>query len=187
MIAGIELQARFDTGRFFFDLGATHILTHKVCDESTAALYDQTSSLYPKDCVNDGFIGGYLQTQAIPTETINLTLGRRFFDRRLELGARTTYYSKYDDRQAKKFSRDQSPPPIGGDPRRYTYNNISNPPLSFGETLLFDAYAKYKFNDQLTAELVGTNLTDQYYADPLGRTFMPAPGRQIRLSITGRF
>ena len=187
VIAGIELQARFDTGRFFFELGATHILTHKVCDESTAALYDQTSGLYPKDCVNDGFIGGYLQTQAIPTETINLTLGRRFFDRRLELGARTTYYSKYDDRQAKKFSRDRSPPPIGGDPRRYTYGNISNPPLSFGETLLFDAYAKYKFSDQLTTELVGTNLTDQYYTDPLGRTFMPAPGRQIRLSITGRF
>ena len=187
VIDGVELQARLDTGRFFLNLGATRILTHEVCDESTAAQYHQGTGLYPDDCVNDGFIGGYLQTQAIPAQTLNLTLGGRFFERRLELGTRLTWYSEYDDRQAEKFSRRRSPLPIGGDPRKYTYSHISNPPLSFGKTLVLDAYARYNFNDQLTAELVSTNLTDQYYADPLSRTLMPAPGRQIRLNFTYQF
>ena len=191
VIDGVELQARLDTGRFFLTLGTTRILTHEVCDESTAAQYDQGTGLYPDDCVNDGFIGGYLQTQAIPTQTLNLTLGGRFFERRLELGTRLTWYSEYDDRQVEKFSRRRGDPiTVAGvvvDPRKYTYVNISNPPLSFGETLVLDAYARYNFNDQLTAELVSTNLTDQYYADPLGRTLMPAPGRQIRLNFTYQF
>ena len=187
VIDGVELQARLDTGRFFFNLGATRILTHEVCDESTAAQYDQGTGEYPDDCVNDGFIGGYLQTQAIPTQTLNLTLGGRFFERRLELGTRLTWYSEYDDRQAENFSRRRDPVIVALDPRKYTYSHISNPPLSFGETLVLDAYARYNFNDQLTAELVSTNLTDQYYADPLGRSLMPAPGRQIRLNFTYQF
>ena len=187
VIDGVELQARLDTGRFFLNLGATRILTHEVCDESSAAQYHQGTGLYPDDCVDGGFMQGYLLTQVTPAQTLNLTLGGRFFERRLELGTRLTWYSEYDDRQVEKFSRQLDPVVVALDPRKYTYSNFFNPPLSFGETLVLDAYAKYNFNDQLTVELVSTNLTDQYYADPLSRTFMPAPGRQIRLNFTYQF
>ena len=187
VIDGVELQARLDTGRFFLNLGAARILTHEVCDESNAAQYDQVSGLYPNDCVDGGFMQGYLLTQVTPAQTLNLTLGGRFFERRLELGTRLTWHSEYDDRQVEKFSRRLDPVVVALDPRKYTYNNFFNPPLSFGETLVLDAYAKYNFNDQLTFELVSTNITDQYYADPLSRTLMPAPGRQIRLNFTYQF
>ncbi|UOP01397.1 TonB-dependent receptor [Kingella potus] len=50
-----------------------------------------------------------------------------------------------------------------------------------------DAYLRYKISKNLSAELVGTNLTDRYYLDPLSRSYMPAPGRGIRLGISGRF
>ena len=189
VIDGVELQARLDTGRFFLNLGATRILNNTVCDASTAAVVDFRARLYPGaarypgDCVNQGFIESYLLTQAIPTQTLNLTLGGRFFERRLELGTRLTWYSEYDDRQLKRLallSRDRAR--ISG-----PYREIFNNPLAFGETLVLDAYARYNFNDQLTAELVSTNITDQFYTDPLSRAMMPAPGRQIRLNFTYQF
>ena len=177
VIDGVELQARIDTGGFFFDLGAARIITNQVCDESRAAVLDFDSpNIDVPDCVDYGFLGGYLLTQAIPTQTVNLTLGGRFFDRRLELGTRTTYYSEYDNPQLEEF--------VTGEDRLSGFS--LNVPYAFGETLLLDAYARFNFSDRFTAEIVGTNITDQFFADPLSRSLIPAPGRQIRLSVTGR-
>ena len=178
VIDGVELQARLDTGRFFLNLGATRILTHKVCDESRAALIAFGSSVNnPPDCFKYGFGNSFSQARAIPTQTLNLTLGGRFFERRLELGTRVTYYSKYKNPQLEEFSA----------PGNIISGFLATLPMTYGETLVLDAYARYNFNDQLTAELVSTNITDQYYADPLGRSLMPAPGRQIRLNFTYQF
>lgn len=180
VIDGVELQARIDIGGFFFDLGAARIITNQVCDESTAAVLDYlTNASVPDDCVDYGFVGGYLLTQTIPTQSVNLTLGGRFFDRRLELGSRTTYYSEYDNPQLEEWV-------LAPDISDRVSGFGLNVPYAFGETLLLDAYARFKFSDRFTAELVGTNITDQFFADPLSRTLNPAPGRQIRFSVTGR-
>ena len=178
VIDGVELQARLDTGRFFLNLGATRILTHEVCDASRAALIAFRSSVNnPPDCFKYGFGNSFSQARAIPTQTLNLTLGGRFFERRLELGTRATWYSKYKNPQLEAFSA----------PGNTISGFLATVPMTYGETLVLDAYASYNFNDQLTAELVSTNITDQYYADPLGRSLMPAPGRQIRLNFTYQF
>ena len=177
VIDGVELQARLDTGRFFLNLGAARILTHKVCDESAAAVATFSSIADAPDCFKYGFGGSFSQVRAIPTQTLNLTLGGRFFERRLELGTRFTYYSKYKNPQLEEFSASDNI--ISG--------FLFTRPMTYGNTLVLDAYARYNFNDQLTAELVSTNMTDQYYADPLGRSLMPAPGRQIRLNFTYQF
>ena len=178
VIDGVELQLRLDTGRFFLSLGATRILTHRVCDASRAAVIAFRSSVNnPPDCFKYGFGNSFLQARAIPTQTLNLTLGRRFFERRLELGTRATYYSEYKNPQLEEFSA----------PGNTISGFLATLPMTYGETLVLDAYARYNFNDQLTAELVSTNITDQYYADPLGRSLMPAPGRQIRLNFTYQF
>ena len=168
VIDGVELQARLDTGRFFFDLGAARILSNKVIDESTAALEsfrNQRTVPYTDNNANNFGFGGSLLTQAIPAQTLTLTLGGRFFQRRLELGTRAAHYSEYEN------------PEIDGRDGVYT----------FGKTLILDAYARYNFKDQLIAELVSTNMTDQFYADPLTRSLMPAPGRQIRFNFTYQF
>jgi hemoglobin/transferrin/lactoferrin receptor protein len=71
IISGIEMQARFDTGRLFADLGYTHTFTNKVCDQSTASTIDTTYNGYARipDCVKYGFYGGYLLTQATPDDS----------------------------------------------------------------------------------------------------------------------
>jgi putative receptor protein len=45
---------------------------------------------------------------------------------------------------------------------------------------------RYKIGKNLTAELVGSNLTNRYYLDPMSRSYLPAPGRTIRIGITGK-
>ena len=164
VIDGVELQARLDTGRFFFDLGAARILSNRVIDESTTAL-ESFRKRIPNDSNATNFGFGNLLTQAIPAQTLTLTLGGRFFQRRLELGTRAAHYSEYKN------------PEIDGRDGVYT----------FGETLILDAYARYNFKDRLIAELVSTNMADQFYADPLTRSLMPAPGRQIRFNFTYQF
>ncbi|WP_346348911.1 hypothetical protein [Neisseria elongata] len=46
---------------------------------------------------------------------------------------------------------------------------------------------RYKIGKNLTAELVGSNLTNRYYLDPMSRSYLPAPGRTIRIGITGKW
>ena len=169
IIDGVELQARLDTGRFFLTLGVARILNNKVIDESAAAQEELDDIFGDGNARNHGF--DQLGAQGIPPRTVHLTLGGRFFERRLELGARATHHSEYDSRRSVTFQG------VRG----------SNTPRAFGAALVFDAYARYNFNDQLTAEVVSTNITDQYYSDPLSLSDIPAPGRQIRLNFMYQF
>ena len=176
VIAGFELQARYDNGSFFTDLSAGHMTTNKVCDESVAATMDPSRGRVP-DCVKYGFLSSFLLTQAIPEDSLNWTVGGRFFDRRLELGGRLTWYSKYDNPQLDEFT----------DPDDCVGGCVLNIPFTWDEILTFDAYAKFRINERFTAELTGLNLNNRYYLDPLSRSLLPAPGRTVRLSLTGRF
>ncbi|WP_314373661.1 TonB-dependent receptor domain-containing protein [Sphingomonas paucimobilis] len=177
-IAGIEAEARIDTGGFYTQVGAAFMTTNQVCDESAAALADRKNGSVP-DCVKYGFPDGFLLTQATPEQTVNWTMGGRFLDKRLELGGRLTYYSRYNN---PFFER------IANLPREQQIDVYSlNVPFSWDAIVTADAYVRYNLNNRFSAELVGTNLNDRYYADPLTRSLMPAPGRTVRLSLTGRF
>ena len=177
-IAGIEAEARIDTGGFYTQLGAAFMTTNQVCDESAAALADKKNGSVP-NCVKYGFPDGFLLTQATPEQSVNWTMGGRFFDKRLELGERLTYYSRYNNPFFEK---------IANLPRAQQIDVYSlNVPFSWGAIVTADAYVRYNLNNRFSAELVGTNLNDRYYADPLTRSLMPAPGRTVRLSLTGRF
>ncbi|WP_206366566.1 TonB-dependent receptor [Sphingomonas gei] len=178
VIAGFELQARYDSGRFFTELSAAHMTTNKVCDESVAITRDALQGRVP-DCVKYGFGGGYLLTQATPEDSVNWTVGGRFLEKRLEIGGRLIWYSGYDNPQLDTFLNGGEDVAIPG----YALNI----PYTWGEILTFDAYARFRLNDRFSAELVGTNLNNRFYVDPLTRTLNPAPGRTVRLSLTGRF
>ena len=101
--------------------------------------------------------------------------------RRLELGSRLTYYRQYRNPDLEWFRENSVQ---GGDGRLvYTFNV----PFSWGTTLLLDAYARYALRENLSVELGATNLTDRYYVDPATRSTVAAPGRTLKLSLTGRF
>lgn len=176
VIAGLELQARFDNGRFFTDLSASHMTTNKVCDESVATVMDPARGRVP-DCVKYGFLTGFLLTQATPEDAVNWTVGGRFFNKRLEVGGRMAWYAGYNNPQVDGFTNPVDC--VGG-----CYLNI---PYKWGEIVTVDAYARFRINDRFSAELTGLNLNNRYYLDPLSRSMLPAPGRTVRLSLTGRF
>ncbi|KRG63722.1 hypothetical protein ABB26_10950 [Stenotrophomonas humi] len=173
-IRGIEMQSRYDNGRFFADLSAAHTLENTVCDESTAVQLDPVKGQV-KRCVDNGFVGGYLVTQAIPDWTVNLLLGMRMLDRRLEVGARGVYYSAFDNPYKDNYGTQTMVP------------YYANTPMQWGRILTYDAYVAYRPIDAVTFELVGTNLSNLYYIDPLTRSALAAPGRTLKLSMNYRF
>jgi len=175
IISGLELQGRYDNGRFFTELGLAHTLKDKVCDENEAVTMDPYQGRVP-NCVNYGFIGSYLFTQATPKDQANWTLGARFLDRRLEIGTRAVYYRAFSNPQANRFVSEMQISGYG-----------LNVPYTWGTIVTVDGYADYRLNDHVSFELTGTNLTNRYYVDPDVRSLMPAPGRTIRASITARF
>ncbi|WP_202948056.1 TonB-dependent receptor [Caulobacter sp. AP07] len=178
IIEGLELQARYDNGRLFADLSASHSFKNKACDAQAAILKAPMTGVVP-DCVNYGFVGGYLLTQATPKDSVYLNLGGRFLQRRLEVGLRGAYYSAYDNPELERF--------IGGPRASRVDGYASNTPYIWGEIVTVDAYANFKLNDKIRFELTGTNLNDRYYTDPLTRTAQPAPGRTLKLSMTARY
>ncbi|WP_051057023.1 TonB-dependent receptor domain-containing protein [Methylophaga lonarensis] len=179
-IRGAEIQARFDTGRFFTNLGLSYTFENEVCDKATSDSLSRisgaagTASLPISRCVQDGFIGSYLLTQAIPELSGTLTLGGRFLERKLELGTRLSYYKGHSNKDLEEYVQ-------------YYRNFGVNSPYTWGNLLTVDAYANYRINNDISIELLGTNLTDQYYVDPATRSMMAAPGRVIKLSLTMNF
>jgi hemoglobin/transferrin/lactoferrin receptor protein len=171
--AGLELQGRYDNGRVFTDLSIGHVLKNKVCDESSAVLLDPTGST--SDCVDDGFVGGYLVSMAMPEWSANLGLGARFFDRKLEIGGRAIYYRQHENKFYNNY----------GDNAMVSY--YLNTPMSWDKIITYDAYVNYKLTDSASIELTGTNLSNLYYIDPLTRSAMPAPGRTLKLGLTATF
>ena len=171
-IEGIEFQSRYDTGRFFTNLSLAYNFRNEVCDEHSAVVLDYLST---SNCVDDGFTGGYLVSMAMPEYSASWTLGGRFLKRKLEVGSRVTYYYKHED----KFDSNYRDPSV--------ISYYANTPLSWDTILLFDAYASYQLNDDLNVELMGTNLSNEYYLDPMSRSAIPAPGRTVKLSLTAKF
>ena len=157
-LQGFEFQGRYDNGSFFADLSLSHMTKNEVCDESLAITQDPVEGSVP-NCVHAGFAGGYLSDQAIPNDSVNLSLGGRYFENSLETGLRSVYLS------ASKSEED----------------------LERDKALTFDAYAKYSWSERLNVELIATNLTDLYYIDPLVRSSVPAPGRTVKLKLQMSF
>lgn len=171
-LQGVELQGRYDNGRFFGDISLAYNFENEVCDEHSSVELDWRRTDH---CVEQGYVGGYLVSMGMPKYTANLTLGGRFFNEQLELGTRTTYYHKHENVFDANYQ----------DTGYITY--YTNTPLAWDTILLFDAYASYRFNDSVTLDITGTNLTNEYYVDPMTRTATPAPGRTMKLGLTARF
>ncbi len=81
-LQGLELNLRYDAGRFFAELGATAYTQTQFCD---------TEGL----CASGNTINSYIPAAIPPDETASLTLGARLMDEKLTLGAR---YNHVGDR-----------------------------------------------------------------------------------------
>ncbi|WP_319641437.1 TonB-dependent receptor domain-containing protein [Acinetobacter baumannii] len=185
-LSGLELQSRFDNGGFFTDLSVAYNLKNEVCDTNSAinkmilgGTVQTEQGLEFREpyqrCVDDGFPNGYLVTMATPELSFHGLLGARFFDEKLELGARAIFYKAYESPLRKNNDASVN---------KGYYLNV---PLAWDDTWIFDAYARYQVDDYNTVEFVGSNLSNQFYIDPLTRSAMAAPGRTMKISWTTKF
>lgn len=186
--SGIELQARADSGRFYGNLGVTWRLKQEMCDKDYAVMLDPHYNRVP-ECMDGGLIGTLSYSNLQPKYSVNLDLGTRLLERKLDLGMRVRHHSKADNETMEHMlSRHQSG---GWAANGYDYPivNLSgnNRPYFWDPVTLLDLYAEYRIGRDTTVRLSVDNLTNRYYMDPLTRLTAPAPGRTTMLDLTVRF
>ncbi|CAI8805945.1 TonB-dependent receptor domain-containing protein [Pseudomonas chlororaphis] len=173
--SGLELQSHYDAGRVFADFSSTYYLKTETCDSAFAARLRASSNRYrdlsnTPDCTPGSFMGSYSNTQNPPRFSANLTSGLRFFDQSLTVGGRATYTSG---------------PTVKADENWQT--GATTPQLVYREVALFDLFLNYKLKEHTQLSVSLQNLTDRYYLDPLAQSFMPAPGRTLRVGVLTKF
>ena len=202
--SGAELSARFDTGKVYGSLGLIRTIRNDVCDEGAAftdrlqstvlRLHVQSSGSKPllraPTCFPGGVkIDGYLSSMMQPRWSVDAELGARFLKNKLDVGTRfhwhsDVYKTRVDSWRGFERAVNDHYATATDEVKGYT-DGIED--MRWTPTAVVDAYLRYRINKNITAELVGTNLTNRYYMDPFSRSFMPAPGRTIRIGITGKF
>lgn len=177
ILEGVELQARFDNGFIFFDTALVYSHKNKVCDENAFYELDASGLSGIKNCMTGGYPGGFLRTSMQPKYSVNLHLGTRWLNDKLELGSRWLYSSEVENKDEKGLKENLP----------NSYFGINNNPMRWAKVFTIDAYATYQYSPNLSFEITGSNLLNEYYIDPLTRSGMPAPGRSLRLGVTAQF
>ena len=174
--AGIELQSRLDSGRWFAAFGANYRLRQRVCDKTTAWNYDVYNNRIP-ECIDGGFGATRFYQTMQPKYSINLDIGTRRLNNRLELGMRGIYHSTVSTKQQDKLAEQGLARIL----------EASGRPYHWRAALVFDMYAKYQIGKRFGLNFGITNLTNRYYLDPMSNVPIPAPGRAITFGFTGKF
>ena len=174
--SGIELQSRIDSGKWFAAFGANYRLKQRTCDKSTAFNYDVYNNRIP-ECIDGGFGATRFYQTMQPKYSLNLDVGTRRFNNRLELGVRGIYHSTVDTDQQDELARQ-------GLAR---IMQASGRPYHWRSALVWDAYGRYNFGKNLSMNFSVSNLTNRYYLDPMSNVPIPAPGRAVTVGFTGKF
>jgi hemoglobin/transferrin/lactoferrin receptor protein len=155
-LRGWELALDYEQGNFFGKFAYSKYVETEYCD------VDGT-------CTSGGTQGGYAHLHVPPEQSASLTLGGRFMEEKLVMGARVNYIG---ERASVDFSGVS-----GGTNRAVNWDPYTT----------VDLFGSYKFNDQVTLDWAVDNLTDQYYMDSLTIGLMPSPGRTVRVGLTANF
>lgn len=185
--SGLELQSRFDTGRVFGSLGATYRLKQKLCDKDYASGLDPFYNRIPS-CMTGGFgltaSGSSLQ----PKYSIDMGLGTRLFSERLELGWRGVYHAGAENKQLDRLLSSENPADWN---RNHSISDVwfreGVDGFYWRSVLLHDLYANFNVNKAVALNLGITNVTDEYYLDPMAKTLLPGPGRTVTAGVKINF
>jgi len=187
---GVELSARFDSGRFFGGLGVLRNIKNEMCDltfpyTNHLAWVEVGKGIITTSSCNHGGLNstGYLASALQPRWSVDTDLGARFFGEKLETGLRFHFHSRVKKNRDEAYSKYREAIRQAG----FSRENVRAIDQSWQPVATWDMYLRYKIRKNITAELVGTNLTDRYYLDPLSPSYMPAPGRTIRFGLTAKF
>ena len=174
--SGIELQSRIDSGKWFAAFGANYRLRQRVCDKTTAWNYDVYNNRIP-ECIDGGFGATRFYQTMQPKYSINLDIGTRRLNNRLELGMRGIYHSTVSTKQQDQLAEQGLARILEATGRPYHWR----------AALVFDMYGKYQISKNFGLNFGITNLTNRYYLDPMSNVPIPAPGRTVTLGIKAKF
>ncbi|RKE69355.1 hemoglobin/transferrin/lactoferrin receptor protein [Pseudorhodoplanes sinuspersici] len=158
VMKGFELSGGYDVKKAFLDYAFNYYTDIELC--RTAAT-----------CTSATEQADYIANQIPPRFSASATAGLRFFDEKLTIGGRYTYMGS----RAASVLEDNYSKQVGIITKSWE-------PYS-----LVDAFVQWKINDSFTLDVSAENLLNRYYVDALNNTDMPAPGRTIRASLTGKF
>lgn len=175
---GIELQSRFDSGRFFGGLGGTYRLKQEMCDKDFASSMDPFYNRIPT-CMEGGFPGTYSGMSLQPKYSINMELGTRLLNERLQIGWRGTYHTGAENKQLNGLLSN-------ADIQKVWFRG-GRDALYWKSVMLHDLYASFQMSKKVAFNLNIINLTDQYYMDPMSKNVIPGPGRTITAGMTIKF
>ena len=114
-----------------------------------------------------------------PRYSVNTDLGTRLFNERLELGMRSVYHAKAENKDLDDL--------LNTDYGHDIWVQNSASPLYWKSVLLHDAYARVRVDKHLDMNMGITNLTDRYYMDPMSKIPVPGPGRTLTVGMRARF
>jgi len=177
IMSGLELQSRFDTGRFYGGLAATLRLRQDMCDADYAVQLDAIQGRWPK-CVTAGFAGTMAFYSLQPKYSINLDLGTRLMQKQLDINVRMRYHSRAENNRLERIAS------RGANQSLYLW---STRPYYWHDVMLFDLSAEYRINRYSSVRLSVDNLTDRYYLEPLARIAQPGSGRTVNLDLALRY
>ncbi|MGU3495733.1 TonB-dependent receptor domain-containing protein [Xanthobacteraceae bacterium A53D] len=157
--SGFELSSRYEWNGFSADFSANYYTKVEYCVTADT-------------CGNMSLYGDYATNYVPPQYMLDLKLSQKFLDDKLTVGGRAYYVGPRAAEHGDETSRGASA-------------FISQ--IQWNPYALFDVFAEYKINDNLTASARVENITDQFYVDPLGMLPQPGPGRTFYASLTGKF
>ncbi|WP_083969721.1 TonB-dependent receptor [Kerstersia gyiorum] len=160
-VRGAELSVEYDAGVFFFEAAGTRYNHIAVCEHASYRRYD---------CTDYGLANSYVTNMIPPRWHASSRIGTRLFDRRLMLGVRGTFMG-------------QRNMPTAFDDTRNGFLR----PVPWHSYRIFDVFATYRVNDNMSVDFNIDNITDRYYLDALSLGLVPAPGRTARLGVTLQF
>ncbi|AOA58389.1 TonB-dependent receptor [Acinetobacter larvae] len=159
VLKGVELDLSYTLPSFFVSLNGTLYQAPKVCAHSS------------DECNQVGGTWSLMTTRLPPRKIFNITVGKSFFENKLNVGARARYHSE------KKNPKDWLQ---GTGIAGRAVTELSS------ETVV-DAFASYRYNPNLEFSFNIDNLTNRYNYDQGTVISMPIPGRTFKAGVELKF
>lgn len=156
---GIELSAYYDMRKFYAKFSGAYYTKTKFC----LTPHQQGSS--DQQCYSGYIYGSNINNTVPPKMNLHFTLGSRWFDEKLDIGVRYSYYSK------------RVVPVLMDTTSSIDWNAYS----------LVDLYVNYNISNNLKLTMTMDNVFNRYYLDTNNMGLNTAPGRTLHMGLEYRF
>ncbi|WP_395396588.1 TonB-dependent receptor [Novosphingobium sp. BL-8A] len=155
---GVEGNLSYRTGGFNLSAGATYYDKIVFCRGSGA------------DCVASSLASDYATNYIPPRWSANLSVSQKFLNERATLGGRLTYTGKRA---------------VGAETPQSGYMPLISA-IPWDPYVLLDLTGQFKVTEALSIDWSIDNVTDRYYTEAMSLGYIPAPGRTLRIGLTGK-